>query len=53
LFRVAQQPGHTGERFSGSGHYVCFVSSSIEYVSGERWEEFLAEQERLRSAIKR
>jgi hypothetical protein len=45
--------GHFGERLSGGGHYVCFVSGSIEYVPGERWEPFLAEQERLRAEIKR
>ena len=45
--------GHNGERLSGGGHFVCFVSGTIEYVSGDRWEEFLAEQERLRAALKR
>ena len=44
--------GHNGERLSG-GHYVCFVSGSIEYVPGDQWESFLAEQERLRAAVKR
>jgi hypothetical protein len=45
--------GHNGERLSGGGHYVCFVAGSIEYISGDKWEEFLAEQERLRAAVKR
>jgi hypothetical protein len=40
-------------RLSGGGHYVCFVCGSIEYVPGARWEAFLAEQERLRAAVKR
>jgi hypothetical protein len=45
--------GHNGERLSGGGHFVCFVSGSIEYIPGERWEEFLAEQERLRATVSR
>ena len=46
--------GHFGERLSG-GHFVCFVSGpgSIEYISGERWDQFLAEQEQLRAQLKR
>ena len=45
--------GHNGERLSGGGHFVCLVCGSIEYVAGDRWEEFLTEQERLRAAVKR
>src|SRR5262245_52092311 len=45
--------GHNGERLSGGGHFVCFVGTGIEYVPGERWEAFLAEQEQLRAALKR
>jgi hypothetical protein len=47
--------GHNGERLSRGGHVVCFVSGpgSIEYIAGERWGEFLAEQERLRAGLKR
>ena len=45
--------GHNGERLSGGGHYVCFVNGGIEHISSDRWEEFLAEQERLRAAVKR
>jgi hypothetical protein len=45
--------GHNGERLSEGGHFVCFISGNIDYVAGERWEEFLAEQERLRARVKR
>ena len=45
--------GHNGERLPGGGHYVCFITGSIEYVSGDAWGEFLAEQKRLRAAVKR
>jgi hypothetical protein len=45
--------GHNGERLSGGGHFVCLVSGSTEYVPGDRWEEFLVEQERLRAAVNR
>jgi hypothetical protein len=45
--------GHWGERLSGGGHRVCFVGGSIEYIAGDRWEEFVAGQERLRAALKR
>ena len=37
--------GHNGERLSNGGHYVCFISMSFEYVPGDQWETFLAEQE--------
>jgi hypothetical protein len=45
--------GHNGDRLSRGGHFVCFVSGSIDYVSGDKWEQFLIEQERLRTAVKR
>jgi hypothetical protein len=47
--------GHFGERLSRGGHHVCFVTGpmSIEYISGERWDHFLAEQEQLRAQLKR
>ena len=45
--------GHFGERLSGGGHRVGFVSGWIEYVAGDRWEKFVAEQQRLRAALKR
>ena len=45
--------GHFGERLSDGAHVVYFVNSVTEYVAGDRWEEFLAEQERLRAAVKR
>jgi hypothetical protein len=45
--------GHNGERLSGGGHHVCLVGGGIEYIPGDRWEAFLAEQERLRALLKR
>jgi hypothetical protein len=45
--------GHNGERLSGGGHFVGFVGGSIEYVPGDGWAGFLAEQEQLRAAIHR
>lgn len=45
--------GHNGERLSGGGHAVWFVSTRFDYVPGERWEAFLAKQERLRAAVRR
>lgn len=45
--------GHNGERLPDGGHFVCLVTGLIDYVPGERWEEFLADQERLRAAVKR
>jgi hypothetical protein len=43
--------GHNGERLVGGGRFVCFVRGYIEFIPGERWDEFLAEQERLRAAV--
>jgi hypothetical protein len=47
--------GHNGERLNDGGHYVCFVGGmgSIKFISGERWDQFLAEQEQLRAKLKR
>jgi hypothetical protein len=43
--------GHNGERLPAGGHYVIFVGLSIEYIPGERWADFVAEQHRLRAAL--
>lgn len=45
--------GHNGEQLPEGGHWVCFVSLSIEYVPAGRWEAFLAEQEQLRAGLER
>jgi hypothetical protein len=45
--------GHNGDRLPDGAHVVCFVGGNIEYVAGDHWEEFLAEQDRLRAAVKR
>ncbi|MFL5339827.1 MAG: hypothetical protein ACJ8F7_06725 [Gemmataceae bacterium] len=37
----------------GKGRFVVSVGGVAEYVLAERWETFLAEQERLRAAIRR
>jgi hypothetical protein len=44
--------GHNGERLPEGGHFVCRIGG-IEYIAGDQWEAFLAEQERLRAAVKR
>jgi hypothetical protein len=44
--------GHNGERLPDGGHWVCFVNFNIEYVPGNRWDAFLAEQEGLRPRLK-
>jgi hypothetical protein len=45
--------GYTDALVSTGGHLVFFLGGAIEYICGDRWEEFLAEQERLRAAIQR
>jgi hypothetical protein len=45
--------GHNGERLDGGGHTVHFVDMSTERVPSDRWDEFIAEQETLRAALKR
>jgi hypothetical protein len=45
--------GHNGERLSGGGHFICRVGGRVEYVPGEQWEVFLAEQQRLRETVRR
>ena len=46
--------GHNGERLAGGGHIVHFVCGvTTEHITGDRWNEFLTEQEKLRAALKR
>ena len=45
--------GHNGERMFDGGHWVCFVNGDIRHITGDLWQEFLAEQEQLRAALKR
>ena len=45
--------GHNGEQLRDGGHWVCFVGSEIEHIPEAQWEAFLAEQVRLRAAVKR
>ena len=43
--------GHNGERDPHGGHYVGFVSGQVKYVTGDRWEQFLVDQEGMRKAM--
>ncbi|WP_020472658.1 hypothetical protein [Zavarzinella formosa] len=45
--------GHNGERQYGGRHWVTLLDGSISCIPGEKWEEFLAEQDRLKSELKR
>lgn len=45
--------GHNGQRLSRGGHFVCFRTGLIEYIPGDRWEQFIADQEKLHSQLKR
>ena len=51
LFWEKSEPGVNGDPRSGGGHFVYFLGGRIEYIAGERWDEFLAEQERARAAV--
>jgi hypothetical protein len=53
LFWDKDGPGLTDSLLSGGGHLVFFVGGSVEYVPADRWGELLAEQERLRVAVRR
>jgi hypothetical protein len=44
--------GHNGQRLS-SGRHVWLVGGYMEHIPHDRWEEFLTEQERLWTALKR
>ena len=44
--------GHNGERLSRGGHYVGFIHGMSEYITGERWDQFLHEQEQLLMNLK-
>ena len=45
--------GHNGERLPKGDHTVFFVNGIHEYISGDEWEAFIADQEKLRKAIDR
>jgi hypothetical protein len=45
--------GHNGERLPNGMRQVCFVNGMVKNIPGEEWEQFLAEQERLRAMVKR
>ncbi|HBO44202.1 MAG TPA: hypothetical protein DD670_09770 [Planctomycetaceae bacterium] len=39
--------GHNGQRTADGGTAVLFVKLGYEYIPGSKWNEFLAEQEKL------
>jgi hypothetical protein len=39
--------GHNGQRLSQGGHFVAFLSGSIECIPGAEWDKFIEEQKRL------
>jgi hypothetical protein len=43
--------GPSDSLISGNCHFVFFLGGCVEYIPGNEWEAFLAEQERLRAAI--
>jgi hypothetical protein len=45
--------GHNGEQLRQGGHWVCRVSSDIEYIPESQWEAFLDEQKQLLTELKR
>jgi hypothetical protein len=53
LFWDKAGASRTDALLSEGGHFVFFLGGSIEYVPGNRWEEFLAEQEWLRAGVMR
>jgi hypothetical protein len=53
LFWDKTGPGLTDALLFGGGHLVYFIGGSVEYVPADRWEEFLAGQERRRAAVAR
>ncbi len=42
--------GHNGQRMPNGDRFVSFVGSPREIIPGEKWAEFLQEQEKLRAA---
>lgn len=47
LFWDKEGLGHNGERLSGGGHVVTFVSSIREHITAADWDGFLEEQRKL------
>lgn len=42
--------GHNGQRLQGGGHVVTFANGSQVHVSAQQWQQFLADQAKLRAA---
>ncbi len=42
--------GHNGQRLPNGDHYVGFIGQVSERIPGEKWAEFLQEQEKLRQS---
>jgi hypothetical protein len=53
LFWDKEGLGHMGERLSGGGHIVSFVSGKREQIPASEWDGFLEEQQKLLAAEKR
>ncbi len=49
LFGDKEGLGHNGQRLPAGGHIVMFVGGFTEYIPAARWQEFLADQERLQA----
>jgi hypothetical protein len=39
--------GHNGERAKDGGRQVAFVGGGVEWIPGDKWEEFLTKQKEL------
>ncbi len=39
--------GHNGNRLPGGGHSVVYLGGAREHITEDRWQEFLAEQDKL------
>lgn len=44
---------HNGRRLPNGGHMVCLITITMEYIPGDRWEEFMAEQKQLHAQLER
>ncbi len=47
LFWDKASLGHNGERIPEGSHIVCFISGTTDIIPGDRWNDFLSEQNRL------
>ncbi|MCE9527366.1 MAG: hypothetical protein K8R36_15070 [Planctomycetales bacterium] len=45
--------GHNGQRLPDGGHIVLTLFGNHNYIPGKEWGQFLADQAKLRAAVKR